>query len=70
MLDRGGDAGVFPLEVYGFPLLSVPFPRNANPFQNSFLSIFKHNKMFTWPFTVFSQKLEGGFRVPRIRELK
>ncbi len=39
---------------------SVLFPRNANPFQNSFLSIFKHNGMFTYTFIVFSQKLDMG----------
>lgn len=48
------------LGVSGFPFLSVPFPRNAKPFQNLFLSIFKHNWMFTYPITVFSQKVDMG----------
>ncbi len=47
-----------------FPFLSVPFPRNANPFQNSFPSIFKHNGMFTYPFTVVSQKVDMGSGFP------
>ncbi len=48
------------LEVLSFPFLSVPFPRNANPFQNSLLPILKQNGMFTYPFTVFSQKVDMG----------
>ncbi len=42
------------------PVPQRSVPKEREPISNPFLSIFKHNEMFSSPFTVLSQKVDMG----------
>jgi hypothetical protein len=57
----------FLLGVSGFPFLRVSITKKREPISKFILIHFLTQEMFTYPFAVFSQKVQGGFPLPRNR---
>jgi hypothetical protein len=48
----------------GFPFLSVPFLRNGNPLDYSFLDVFNYTETFRYIFSFIMREITMGFQVP------